>query len=89
MNRFYFVVLSLLFVSCGDDEDFDNLAEVKEGMRIDEVDIIMGAPDSSFVDPADTTQLKYRYNGLFGMSDHMYIYFSLPDSIVKYVYNGS
>jgi hypothetical protein len=90
INKSCFIgVLSLLLFSCGGNKHFDNLAKVKKGMRINDVDIIMGTPDSSFVDPADPTQLKYRYNGSFGMSDDMYIYFSLPDSSVKYIYNGS
>lgn len=90
ISRFYFIsILLTLFLSCTYNKDFNNLANIKKGMKMADVDAIMGVPDSSYVNPADRSQIMYRYNATLGMSDDMYIYFSLPDSVVKYVYNGS
>ena len=45
--------------------------------------------NSSFIDPFETTQIKYRYNATAILaSDHMYIYIDRNGDTVKSVYDG-
>jgi hypothetical protein len=54
-----------------------------------EVDSLMGGADRKLIDPQASSQFLFEYDGSFDMSGDMCIYFSLPDSMVIYVYKGS
>jgi hypothetical protein len=51
-----------------------------------EVDSLMGGADRKLIDPQASSQFLFEYDGSFDMSGDMCIYFSLPDSMVIYVY---
>lgn len=94
MKANYLILLSvsIFLVSCAnsdkENDPFYNLKKVREGMHIKEVDSIMGTPDSIFVDPLNDRLFRYMYNASFGMSDNMYIMFSIDDSTVKSINDG-
>jgi|GEM_PF-1433591 hypothetical protein len=58
-------------------------------MSMTEVDSLMGGADRKLIDPQASSQFLFEYDGSFDMSGDMCIYFSLPDSMVIYVYKGS
>jgi hypothetical protein len=84
--------LSFLSSCIDEDDDFYKLKKVKTGMTIKEVNNIMGAPDSIFVEQYNdgSSRLKFRYDATSILaSDDMYIHFALPDSTVIYINNGN
>lgn len=79
----------MLFNSCESKETITyKIKKIKTGMPISKVDSIMGKPDNVFIDPANHEQFRYQYNASLGMSDNIYVIFSISDSLVKYINDG-
>lgn len=89
----YFALAFLLgLTACKDspvaDKNAENLKKLKLGMRIEEVEKIMGTPETIEIYPFNKEEYVFRYLSPFGYSDQFYIFISRKDSTVVRIGNG-
>jgi hypothetical protein len=79
------LLIQILFFSCSgprSDQNRDNLKKVKNGMRLEIVEKIMGQPQSISMDSIDSENYVFRYGAPGILADRYRIYISRKDSIV-------
>jgi outer membrane protein assembly factor BamE (lipoprotein component of BamABCDE complex) len=85
------IVLLISIAACDSprsEENAENLKQIGVGMRIEEVEKIMGKPAKIIISPYEPNRYDFMYNAPFGMSDNFHIYISREDSTVISINNG-
>lgn len=80
-----------LFFSCNNSKAIENernLKRVKIQMKVQQVEEIMGKPDTVLPVFKRPDLFEYKYESPIGMSDDFYIFFSKGDSVVTGINNG-
>lgn len=83
-------IITIILVSCSSSTNIKNLQKVHKGMQYKDVYSIMGPPDTIMQSDLDAGSM-YRliYEPPFGYSDNINIHFSIIDSTVKVISDGS
>lgn len=89
------IFLLLILSSCTYNNNATNIRSVTKGMKLSDVDSIMGKPVNIIIGPLskgfpkhDSCCFIYEYEGELGASDNYSIWFSKNDSTVSFIGNG-
>ncbi len=85
------VILLISIVACNSprsEENAEKLKRIEIGMRIEEVEKIMGKPARITIAPYRPNKYDFMYNAPAGTSDNFHIYISREDSTVISINNG-
>ncbi len=94
MRVLLIIVFCIILFSCGRNadkarENFKNLTKVSLGMPERDVVKIMGEPKEKDVSPYTNMNYRFIYDSPPGMSDHIIIIFSMKDSLVVGINDGT
>lgn len=87
------IILLLVLTSCGSSPrataNAENLKKLKPGMRIEELNKIMGMPDVIEIQPFANDEYVFQYLSPSGNSDNFYVFVSRSDSTILRIADGS